>query len=400
MAENENLVQNNVNKKNLELLAEVTPRSYSSPLVPTDIQQAMKPLDVDLYSQILQSPLFQDVRKSREGKPLSQPELNVLMAAVISAQKREQTLVSLLNRSFYSTLLSVRDGILRGARKPLFYSPSLSDGNAGNANSSPEDSDKQKKSSFWERINNIINLQNITILIAVALMGFGAYQKVQKEELNSTINILKGSVQAQKDAKKTYEKKIKELKELNEKNKAKINEEQIKMAELSFALEKETEKLRLTEEKNKELIKEKEESLKKTEAQAEGTAAALKTQITNLKTEKGKLEKKLDSTRKQLSDYKVSSKKWEERATNRKRSLKARTDELKKERASREDLYDKYTVAQRYESAYALSRRAFQDIEEILPGWSAWGNVKEFDEIRKRIKLLHGQLDGVINVND
>ena len=185
-------------------------------IIPTDVQQSMKSLDEDLYSQVITSPLFQEVRKARGNEKLSTEEYNVLMAAIISAQKREQTLVSLLNRSFVTMILGLKEGIIKGIRKPIFHSPSYSKFNIGDE----KNNEKESSKGILGVINGVVNLQNIAIIIAFLLVGFSAYQKVQRESLTNTISALKGNIEAFESEKERLRTKITdEKKKITEFNK-------------------------------------------------------------------------------------------------------------------------------------------------------------------------------------
>ena len=359
---------------------EIEKQELRRSIFPTDIQQSLKPLDEDLYDQIIKSPMWKEIRKARKQKELNQDEINVLMAAIVSAQKREQALTSLINRSFANLILSFKETAVNAIREPIFHRKKT----IGNKT----DDNKPATPGFIGKLNQAISLQNILAAVLLGLIGFSSYQKVKEDALNQSLNALKGSVASIKnentELKNVILKKEDELKQRQleifeatselSKNKLTLSSEISSLKNNITRLETALEERQKTIETLKKTGEDGIAALHSTNQNLQNNLDGLNNTISNLKSDKARLEA-------QLSD---ANSRFQRRDQDVERALK----QLNIVSEEKEKIKDERNALTDFKTAYSLAHDAIGSIKKELPGWyqSSYQEAKNTEAIIEKLE--------------
>lgn len=343
--------------------------------LPSDVQQSMLALDEDLYTQVVHSPIYQEIRKARSDKELSTEEYNILMAAIISAQKREQLLINEINKSFISLLFSLKEGFVSAIRTPVIYSPIK------------KKKDEKKDSSFFERINNLINIQNLAIIGLLSLSGFSLHQEYEKKNLTGALNALKENNAAFGEERKRLKSDLKQKNDVYEEAMEKYTKSQLALSELQIKQENEAklfdEKIKLKE----KTIKDQKSEIKSYKEQSTKNTQDVTKQLQALNQKFESSKEKISEHEKQLEDKELKIKQLNNRIKFRTDELEQRNKQISQLTEKNEELYDKIQHFQYFESKFLLTYRALNDIEEYLPSWYET-KPEGANKTEKRIELL------------
>jgi len=322
-------------------------------------------------------------------KKLSPEQESVVTATVTLAQERENYLLAKIHRDFFTVLFGAFRFVRSTLKAPLFTSSSKSYHRDENTHESHPINTSQ---SFSEKISSIINLQNLLVLVIVALLTWSGIREFQDKTIKQTMEALKGQVATFESTKKNYIESINKQMNRADKFQEDLGKREIELA-ASQAL---VEQLKSQEESNKVAFETVKKELQKVREDAAATSEEIvKVKEVQLKAERNRandLATKLTTAKSELAKYKALF----ESNTNRNKQLNEQVKQLQNNLRESDKAYKTKNEENIDLGGYKVGFRiANQTLNFIYDEVDNWGRVDEkiiLDEIKNFRRRMKDQI--------
>jgi len=373
----------------------------------TKISQVSLPgdraMDMGEHSTWYREQLKNKEKFGEQFENLSSKQEQVLQAATIISLERERELVNELNKDFYSFLSGAFNGVKRLLKEPIFTvnekestsainpeQPSAMNPEQPSAGNKPN---VIKNSGISEKIQNLLNFQNILVLIVAILLSWNGYRELQDKTIQTTIGALKDQVQTFEKTKTDNKTKLNDAIERADKYQDDLIKAKASVDNLTAEASRITETIKEKDEKIKRI----EKQLIEVRDQATKTAGDLVIEKDRLLVEERNKYEELSSN---FGDLQGKSARFEALSSSKSERI-LQLDGLLSESKNNLEISDtnlqeettKVIELQKYKSAYRLANLTVNQLEDEIDDFGRVNESKledEIDNYKRRVKEIVG----------